>query len=53
MPEEDWDRVFAVILKGCYLTMKHVIPIMEKQGGGSDHQYFFRRWYSLHGPNRK
>jgi NAD(P)-dependent dehydrogenase (short-subunit alcohol dehydrogenase family) len=35
LPEEDWDRVFAVNLKGCYLTMKHVIPIMEQQGGGS------------------
>jgi len=33
--EEDWDRIFAVNLKGCYLTMKHVIPIMEEQGGGS------------------
>ena len=35
LPEEDWDRIFAVNLKGCYLTMKHVIPIMEQQGGGS------------------
>jgi NAD(P)-dependent dehydrogenase (short-subunit alcohol dehydrogenase family) len=35
LPEEEWDRIFAVHLKGCYLTMKHVIPIMEKQGGGS------------------
>jgi NAD(P)-dependent dehydrogenase (short-subunit alcohol dehydrogenase family) len=35
LPEEEWDRVFAVNLKGCYLTMKHVIPIMERQGGGS------------------
>jgi NAD(P)-dependent dehydrogenase (short-subunit alcohol dehydrogenase family) len=35
LPEEEWDRIFAVNLKGCYLTMKHVIPIMEKQGGGS------------------
>ena len=35
LPEEDWDRIFAVNLKGCYLTMKHVIPIMERQGGGS------------------
>jgi NAD(P)-dependent dehydrogenase (short-subunit alcohol dehydrogenase family) len=34
LPEEEWDRIFAVNLKGCYLTMKHVIPIMEKQGGG-------------------
>ena len=35
LPEEEWDRTFAVNLKGSYLTMKHVIPIMEKQGGGS------------------
>ena len=35
LPEEEWDRLFAVNLKGCYLTMKHVIPIMEKEGGGS------------------
>jgi NAD(P)-dependent dehydrogenase (short-subunit alcohol dehydrogenase family) len=35
LPEEDWDRIFAVNLKGCFLMMKHVIPIMEKQGGGS------------------
>ena len=33
--EEDWDRVFAVNLKSCYLAMKHVIPVMEQQGGGS------------------
>src|SRR5215470_631831 len=35
LPEEEWDRIFAVNLKGCFLTMKHVIPFMEKQGGGS------------------
>jgi NAD(P)-dependent dehydrogenase (short-subunit alcohol dehydrogenase family) len=35
LPEEDWDRIFDVNLKGCYLTMKHAIPIMEQQGGGS------------------
>jgi NAD(P)-dependent dehydrogenase (short-subunit alcohol dehydrogenase family) len=35
LPEEEWDRIFAVNLKGCFLTMKHVVPIMEKQGGGS------------------
>jgi NAD(P)-dependent dehydrogenase (short-subunit alcohol dehydrogenase family) len=35
LPEEEWDRIFAVNLKGCYLTMKHVIPIMENRGGGS------------------
>jgi NAD(P)-dependent dehydrogenase (short-subunit alcohol dehydrogenase family) len=33
--EEDWDKVFAVNLKGAFLAMKHVIPVMEKQGGGS------------------
>jgi NAD(P)-dependent dehydrogenase (short-subunit alcohol dehydrogenase family) len=33
--EEDWDRVFAVNLKGAFLTLKHVIPLMEAQGGGS------------------
>src|SRR6266702_838377 len=33
--EADWDRVFAVNLKGAFLTMKHVIPVMEAQGGGS------------------
>lgn len=34
-PEADWDRVFAINLKSCYLAMKHVIPVMERQGGGS------------------
>ena len=33
--EESWDRVFTVNLKSAYLTMKHVIPVMVKQGGGS------------------
>lgn len=33
--ESEWDRVFAVNLKSAYLAMKHVIPVMEKQGGGS------------------
>jgi NAD(P)-dependent dehydrogenase (short-subunit alcohol dehydrogenase family) len=33
--EADWDRVFAVNLKSAFLAMKHVIPVMEKQGGGS------------------
>ena len=35
LTEETWDRVFAVNLKGAFLTMKHVIPIMVVQGGGS------------------
>ena len=33
--EAEWDRVFAVNLKSAFLAMKHVIPIMLKQGGGS------------------
>jgi len=33
--EAEWDRVFAVNLKSAYLAMKHVIPVMAGQGGGS------------------
>jgi NAD(P)-dependent dehydrogenase (short-subunit alcohol dehydrogenase family) len=33
--EKDWDRVFAINLKSAFLTMKHVIPLMLHQGGGS------------------
>ena len=33
--EADWDRVFAVNLKSAFLAMKHVVPIMQRQGGGS------------------
>src|SRR3984893_14831783 len=33
--EAEWDRVFAVNLKSAYLAMKHVIPLMLRQGGGS------------------
>ncbi len=33
--EATWDRVQDVNLKGAFLTMKHVIPVMEAQGGGS------------------
>jgi NAD(P)-dependent dehydrogenase (short-subunit alcohol dehydrogenase family) len=35
LPEADWDRVFAINLKSAYLTMKYVIPIMNRQGCGS------------------
>jgi NAD(P)-dependent dehydrogenase (short-subunit alcohol dehydrogenase family) len=35
LAEEEWDRVFAVNLKSCFLAMKHVIPAMERQGGGA------------------
>jgi len=33
--EDEWDRVFAVNLKSAFLAMKHVIPVMARQGGGS------------------
>ena len=32
--EEAWDRVHDVNLKGPFLMCKHVIPHMERQGGG-------------------
>ena len=34
-PKPSWDRVFAVNLKSAFLAMKHVIPVMVRQGGGS------------------
>src|SRR6267378_1304067 len=33
--EASWDHVFDVNLKSAFLAMKHVIPGMERQGGGS------------------
>ncbi|MFD0713095.1 SDR family NAD(P)-dependent oxidoreductase [Paenibacillus sp. GCM10027626] len=33
MPEEEWDRIMAVNLKGAFLTVKHAIPLMKKKGG--------------------
>ncbi len=35
MPEDEWDRVFAINLKSAYLAMKHVIPHMVERGGGA------------------
>ena len=32
--EESWDRVLDVNLKSMFLTCKHVLPVMERQGGG-------------------
>src|SRR5215211_3542580 len=34
-PDEDWDRVIAINLKGVWLCMKHEIPQMLSQGAGS------------------
>jgi NAD(P)-dependent dehydrogenase (short-subunit alcohol dehydrogenase family) len=35
LAESEWDRAFNVNLKSCFLAMKHVIPIMRRQGGGA------------------
>jgi len=35
LSEKSWDRVLAVNLKSAFLTMKHVIPLMVVEGGGS------------------
>src|SRR5690242_9768841 len=32
--EEDWDRIFAVNVKGIYQCSRYAIPEMIKQGGG-------------------
>jgi len=34
LPEEDWDRVIDVNLKGGFLVSKEAIPHMKRQGGG-------------------
>jgi NAD(P)-dependent dehydrogenase (short-subunit alcohol dehydrogenase family) len=33
--EEEWDRVLAINLKSMFLMCKHVVPHMERAGGGS------------------
>jgi NAD(P)-dependent dehydrogenase (short-subunit alcohol dehydrogenase family) len=32
---EDWDYTFDVLVRGVFLGMKHAIPVMKQQGGGS------------------
>ncbi len=34
-PEETWERVMAVNLKGVWLCCKHGIPALQRRGGGS------------------
>ncbi|KZS00478.1 Uncharacterized protein APZ42_003198, partial [Daphnia magna] len=35
LPEEEWDRVERVNQKSVFLVCKHVLPVMERQGGGA------------------
>jgi NAD(P)-dependent dehydrogenase (short-subunit alcohol dehydrogenase family) len=35
LSEEEWDRIIATNLKTMFLTCKHVLPYMEKQGSGA------------------
>ncbi len=32
---ENWDRTFAILLRGVFLGIKHAVPAMRKIGGGS------------------
>lgn len=35
LAEDDWDKMFNVNLKSCFLSMKHAIPAMLETGSGS------------------
>jgi len=35
LSEDEWHRVFDVNVKSFFLTAKHVLPVMEKQGKGA------------------
>jgi NAD(P)-dependent dehydrogenase (short-subunit alcohol dehydrogenase family) len=35
LPEKEWDLVFDVNVKSFFLTLKHVLPVMEAQGKGA------------------
>ncbi|MFD3261037.1 SDR family oxidoreductase [Paenibacillus lentus] len=35
MPFEDWQRTLGINLNGTFLTVKHAVPYLKKQGGGS------------------
>ena len=35
LSEDDWDAQVAYNLKSVFLTCKHVLPVMESQGGGA------------------
>ena len=33
--EEDWDRVYAINVKGAFLVCREIVPLMRKAGNGS------------------
>jgi NAD(P)-dependent dehydrogenase (short-subunit alcohol dehydrogenase family) len=33
--EDDWDRIVAINLRGVFLCVKYLVPVMLKQGGGA------------------
>ncbi|MBI2298137.1 MAG: SDR family oxidoreductase [Armatimonadetes bacterium] len=33
--EATWSKVFGVNVKGTFLTLKHIVPVMERQGHGT------------------
>jgi len=35
VPDEDYDRVFAVNAKGVFLGCKYAVPVMKERGGGA------------------
>jgi NAD(P)-dependent dehydrogenase (short-subunit alcohol dehydrogenase family) len=35
LPEEEWDLLIAVMLKGTFLMTKHAVPAMRASGGGA------------------
>jgi NAD(P)-dependent dehydrogenase (short-subunit alcohol dehydrogenase family) len=34
-PEAEWDRVFAVNVRGTYLAARYFVPLIRKRGGGA------------------